>query len=156
MSEPGNNKNVITFKAGTVVSGFEHMGRLIIALANEVNHERTLPATWGALKKFADDKKLDVTLEGTGAGYGDYEPMKDEDPVHFETYDNKQKLRIMLPYYDDMLLSADEENELAEMNNYPLPKFYSQLAFGGQPKNIEDPGALLLHRIGEYTTQKCR
>ena len=156
MSAPANDKNTITFSGGTVVSGFEPMGRLVIALAEAKKGGETLPDTWGKLKKFVTDKKLDVILKGTGYGNDSYNDMQDSDPINIEPYDSNYKLRIMLPSYDDMLMSVEEAQELTEMNTYPLPKFYSRLAFDGQTKNIEDPATLLLHRIGEYTTQKCR
>lgn len=121
----------IKFKDGQVVDGFAEMGEVILALAKAYKssgvQQDSLQTTASVVINAAKDLKYDV------------EGISPNDALTIFYYP-KNGAHLMLPDIDDLTSPLPDP--------YPLPSFY-------RPAKIMDAEQFRLHRIGEYTSQKC-
>ena len=74
--------------------------------------------------------------------------FKDSDPIQTTHLPPKTKLSLVLPDPVDL-------EPLAPGQSYPLPDFYSLMAFDRRPDSIEDTEEFRSCRIADYAMRKC-
>ena len=117
-----------------VKSGHEKLGQLV---ANWVQNPKCRPTSIEDLKKLLEAEEVVVEIGSK------------VNSINWVSMEYGESVTILLP--PSNLLTQEPPG----YGDYPLPEFYSNLAFDGQPKKITDKKKFRESRVGEYTTQKC-
>jgi len=85
------------------------------------------------------------TVVEIGTGYGE------TDPIHFAVLPAAtEQISFIIPHKDDIAFPAPS-------GTWPLPDFYSELAFNDTPVSVanEDKETFKSSRIADYSSTKC-
>ena len=129
-----------------VIKNFQRWGQLVKTWSTGVNHikdgnEYPIPKTMAEFTQQLSDAGCQATVP---ASYTTIEVVQGD----------LQKLIIRLP--PKVMIEAAEEELTQSQDAYPLPVFYSERAFNGQPPQIDDKLTFHDMRIGDYTISNCR
>lgn len=117
-----------------IKSGHDKLGQLV---RDWVNDPKSRP-------KSIEELKTTLKTNGVTAEIG-----SKVESINWVSMEYSESITILLPPTE--LLSQDPPG----YDGYPLPDFYSQLAFDNKDKNIIQKDKFRASRVGEYTTQRC-
>ena len=129
-----------------VIKNYQRWGQLVKTWTTGVNHigddqSYPVPATVDEFKEQLSNAGCEATV-----------------PDSYQTLQVVQgdlsHLVIRLP--PKVMIEAAEQELKQDPGGYPLPWFYSELAFDGAPLQIADKLSFHDMRIGDYTISNCR